>query len=68
MTRKRTTDDPDLVITPTGEPGATPGQAEGPRDFDEVEPDFIGRTAGQAEGERDLDEDTPEGPPDTRHT
>lgn len=67
MTRKHT-DDPDLVITATGEPGATPGQAEGPRDFDEVEPDFIGRTAGQAEGERDLDEDTTEETPDTRRT
>lgn len=59
---------PELVTTSTGEPGATPGQAEGPRDFDEVEPDSIGRTAGQAEGERDLDDDTSERPSDLRHT
>ncbi|HEX2570666.1 MAG TPA: hypothetical protein VH877_14005 [Polyangia bacterium] len=64
MSRKHPTDDPDLITTSTGEPGATPGQAEGPRDADEVEPDLIGRTAGQAEGERDLVEDTT----DTRRT
>lgn len=66
MTRKHT-EEPELVTTPTGDPGATPGQAEGPRDFDEIEADAIGHTAGQAEGERDLVEDTPK-QTDTRHT
>jgi hypothetical protein len=68
MTRKHHIDDPELVTTPTGEPGATPGQAEGPRDFDEIEPDPIGHTAGQAEGGRDLDDEDTKPSPDVRRS